>query len=458
MELAAKTWNGEWWRFGGGGGAAWNAMTYDPEFNRLYIGVGQGTPWNEAIRTAGRGDNLFLCSIVAVDADSGRYAWHYQLTPGDMWDYDATEDIELTSLMIGGRQRPVLLSASKNGYFYVIDRETGRFLAARNFVRATWADHIDPHTGRPVENPAADYSSGGPTLVFPGPVGGHATQAMSFSPITRLAYFPATDLGFIYAAPTGDPARWEPKPGMQINAGIGVRPSQLVVPPAQSRLVGWDPIRQEQAWSVPLQGISNGGTAATAGNLVFQGQLTGEFTAYAADSGRKLWSFDAQAGMQGQPITYLAGSTQYVTVITGYRAVGGFNDPSHVWDYNQQQRRVLTFALDAQGRLPPPPAPYKPDFVIEDGFTIDPVKAAVGAAVVGGHCAICHGGGLEAGGGAPDLRASTIPLSIQALSAVLHDGVLVSSGMPRFEELTPEQIEGIRHYIRQRARESAVSR
>jgi quinohemoprotein ethanol dehydrogenase len=457
MELAAKTWHGEWWRFGGGGGAVWNSMTYDPQFNRLYIGVGQGAPWNGTIRTAGRGDNLFLCSIVAVDADTGKYVWHYQVTPGDMWDYDATEDIELTALNINGKQRPVLLTASKNGFFYVIDRQTGRFVSARNFVKVNWADHIDPATGRPVENPAASYENGGPALVFPGPVGGHAAQAMSFNPGSGFAYFPATDLGFIYSAPTSDVAKWEPKPGMQINAGIGARPSKLVVPPGQNRLVAWDPVGQREAWSVPLQGISNGGTATTAGNLVFEGQLTGEFAAYAANDGRKLWSFDGQAGIQGQPITYLAGGKQYVTVITGFRGVGGFNDKTRVWDYNSQHRRVLTFALDGGAKLPTPDAPYQPALVLDEGFTVDPAKAAIGAGVVGGHCTICHGGGLVAGGAAPDLRASTIPLSTPALTAVLHGGALVANGMPRFEELTPEEIEGVRHYIRQRARESAAA-
>jgi quinohemoprotein ethanol dehydrogenase len=457
MAMAAKSWNGAWWRFGGGGGAVWNSMTYDPQFNRLYIGVGQGAPWNQTIRTAGRGDNLFLCSIVALDADTGKYAWHYQVTPGDMWDYDATEDIELTTLTIKGKQRPVLLTASKNGFFYVIDRQTGQFVSAEKFVRVNWADHIDPHTGRPVENPQASYVNGGPTLVFPGPVGGHATQAMSFNPGTRLAYFPSTDLGYIYAAPTTDPAKWEPKPGMQINTGVGARPSQLVVPPAQSQLVAWDPTQQKLAWSAPLHGISNGGTATTAGNLVFQGQLTGEFTAYAANDGRKLWSFDGQTGFQGQPITYLAGGKQFVTVIAGYRAVGGFNDPTRVWDYNSQHRRVLTFAVDATAKLPAPDAPYKPAFVQDESFTVDPAKAAIGAGVVGGHCAICHGGKLDAGGAAPDLRTSGIPLSTQALTNVLHAGALVANGMPRFEELTPEEIEGVRHYIRQRARESAAA-
>ena len=205
-----------------------------------------------------------------------------------------------------------------------------------------------------------------------------------------------------------------------------------------------------------MQGISNGGTATTAGNLVFQGQLTGEFSAYAANDGRKLWSFDGQTGFQGQPITYLAHGKQYVTVIAGYRAVGGFNDPTRLWDYNSQHRRVLTFALDANAKLPAPDAPYKPAFVVDEGFTVDPGKAALGAGVVRAHCSNCHGGGLEAGGAAPDLRASAIPRSAQALTTVLHGGALVANGMPRFEELTPEEIEGVRHYIRERARESAA--
>jgi quinohemoprotein ethanol dehydrogenase len=456
MAMAAKTWKGEWWRFGGGGGAAWNAMAYDPQFNRLYVGVGQGMPWNQKIRSGGSGDNLFLCSIVALDADSGAYVWHYQLNPGDIWDYDATGDIELTTISVAGKRHPVLLTASKNGFFYVIDRQTGKLVSAQKFVTANWADHIDPKSGRPVENPATRFRDGGPVVVFPGPVGGHSAQAMSFNPISQLAYIPATDLGYVYADPTTDLDKWQPKPGMQINTGVGHPPSQLTVPRGKSALLAWDPVRQQVAWSVPLKGIVNGGTATTAGNLVFQGQVTGEFSAYTANDGRKLWSFDGQAGFQGQPITYLAGGKQYVTVIAGFRSTGGFNDRSVVWDYKAQRRRVLTFALDATAQLPPT-EPFKPVFIVDAAFTVDPQKAAVGADVVGGHCALCHGNGLEAAGTAPDLRTSSIPLSIEALTAVLHGGALVVQGMPRFEELTPEQIDGVRHYIRQRARDAAVA-
>jgi quinohemoprotein ethanol dehydrogenase len=457
MAMAAKTWRGKWWRFGGGGGAVWNSMTYDPQFNRLYLGVGQGSPWNVPIRSEGQGDNLFLCSIVAVDADTGKYVWHYQLNPGDMWDYDAAEDIELTTLPISGRPQPVLMIASKNGFFYVLDRRSGKFVSANNFVRVTWADRIDAKTGRPVLNAQASYDGGGPTLVFPGPVGAHATAAMSFNPHTGLAYIPTTDLGFIYAAPPVDADKWQPKTGMQVNTGLGVRPSSLSVPPGRSFLVAWDPLNQKEAWSVPLRGISNGGTATTAGNLVFQGQgASGDFVAYAADDGRKLWSFEAQDGIQGQPTTYMAGGKQYVTVIAGFRAVGGFNDPSHTWDYRSQKRRVLTFTLDGSAKLPDAPAPYRPAFVLDEAFSVDPQKVAIGAEVIAGHCANCHGGRLEAGGTAPDLRTSAIPLSTEALTAVLH-GALVVNGMPRFDELTPEEIEGIRHYIRQRARDSAAA-
>jgi quinohemoprotein ethanol dehydrogenase len=280
---------------------------------------------------------------------------------------------------------------------------------------------------------------------------------MSFNPHTGLAYIPTTDLGYVYAAPTTDADKWQPKPGMQVNTGLGVRPSSLSVPTGRSFLVAWDAAKQKEAWSVPLRGISNGGTATTAGNLVFQGQgASGDFVAYAADNGRKLWSFAAQDGIQGQPITYMAGGKQYVTVIAGFRAVGGFNDPSHTWDYRRQKRRVLTFALDGSAKLPGAPEPYRPVFVLDEGFSVDPQKAAMGASVVAGHCASCHGGRLEAGGTAPDLRTSAIPLSTEALTSVLH-GALVANGMPRFDELSPEEIEGIRHYVRQRARDSAAA-
>jgi quinohemoprotein ethanol dehydrogenase len=457
MEMAAKTWNGEWWKYGGGGATVWSAMAYDPKFNRLYLGTGNGSPWNQKIRSPGGGDNLFVCSIVALNADTGEYAWHYQVNPGETWDYNAAMDIELATLEINGKQRPVILHAPKNGFFYIIDREAGKLLSAEKFGKVTWAERIDLATGRPVENPAARFPDGKPFLMYPGPIGAHNVQAMSFNPKTRLTYIPATELASIYSDPADlDVKTWQPKPGMFINNGIGRPPANMSVPPGRSWLLAWDAEKQKAAWSVPLNGFINGGTATTAGNLVLQGQVTGQFTAYAADNGKPLWSFDAQTGIATQPITYKAGGKQYITAIAGWRGMGGANGLKQEWDYYTQPRRVLTFTLDGKAKLPPFEA-VRREFVEDPGFTVDPAKAAVGAAIVNSQCLLCHGPALNSGGTAPDLRASPLVTSKEALSAVLHDGILVPRGMPRFEEFTPEQIEGLQHYIRQRAREAIAA-
>lgn len=451
--MAAKTWKGEWWKFGGGG-TVWHAMAYDPRFNRLYIGTGNGFPWNQKIRSPGGGDNLFLCSIVALDADTGRYVWHYQINPGETWDFNAAMDIELADLVIEGRERPVILHAPKNGFFYVIDRENGKLLSAEKFAKVNWAERIDLETGRPVENPAARFPDGKSVLMFPSSFGAHNTSAMSFNPLTGLAYIPASDLGMVYADPDTDLSTWRPRPGLVVNSGLGAANPSIAVPAGTSSLLAWDPLQQKAVWSVPQQGLVNGGTATTAGNLVFQGQVTGEFTAYAADSGKRLWFFDAQAGIQAQPITYLADGTQQVTVIAGWRGMGSSSGIKPEWDYRSQKRRVLTFTLNGKATLPLPEPPVDV-FADDPAFEVDAQKALVGQTVVSDHCVICHGVGLVSGGTAPDLRRSAVPLSREAFTAVLH-GSLSARGMPRFEELTPQQIESLQHYIQQRAREAAA--
>jgi quinohemoprotein ethanol dehydrogenase len=455
MAMAAKTWHGAW-RFGGAGGTVWDAFAYDPEFNRLYFGTSNGWPWNTRIRD-GSGDNLFLASIVAVDADTGKYAWHYQVIPSEIWDYDATSDLQLATLSIDGERRPVLMQAGKNGFFYVIDRRNGKLISANNFSKVTWAERIDLKTGRPDERPGARFDQGTPQVIFPGPVGAHATQAMSFNRDTGLVYIPTTEQGGVYADPEGDLEEWQPKPGMVPNTGIGKPKNPPTVPRGKSFLVAWDPVKQREAWSVALTGPVNGSTMTTSGNLVMQGQVTGELSIYAADNGKKLWSFDAQTGVVAQPITYLVDGRQYVTVVVGWRGMGSSSGMNPEWEDRLQPRRVLTFTLGGTATLPPVTR-RSSDFVDDPAFVVDPAKAAIGQAVAGTHCGLCHGVGLASGGTAPDLRKSAIPLSKEAITAILHDGVLVPRGMPQFQEFTPEQIEGLQHFIRQKAREAMAAK
>ncbi|MCB2078260.1 MAG: PQQ-binding-like beta-propeller repeat protein, partial [Novosphingobium sp.] len=448
MEKAAKTWTGEWWKFGGGG-AVYHSMTYDPKYDRVYLGTGNGFPWNQKIRSPGGGDNLYLASIVALDAKTGKRVWHYQTNPGVTWDFNNAMDIGLADLEIDGQKKSVILHAPKNGFYYVIDREDGKLLSTGKFAKVNWADKIDMKTGRPDINPEALYPDGKPFVLFPFPNGAHGVQAMAHSPKTGLTYIPVMEGGRVHIDPQ-NMKEWSPKLGMFVNTGLGAPPPDIKTDPAVSKLVAWDPVKQEKAWEVPEPNTFNGGVLATGGNLVFQGLNSGEIVAFAADSGKKLWSFDAQNGILSAPISYRVDGKQYVTVIASFRSSFA-NKPN--WDYRQQKRRVLTFALGGKETLPKA-EPYTLDVVDDPGFVVDPAKAAIGAGIYGTSCVICHGGGMIAGGAAPDLRMSPVPLDPDAFRSIVHDGALMGQGMGKFDVLTDEELEGLRHYIRQRARET----
>jgi quinohemoprotein ethanol dehydrogenase len=445
MEAAAKTWTGEWWKFGGGG-ATYNAMAYDAKYDRLYIGTGNGFPWNQKIRSPGGGDNLYLGSIVAIDAKTGNYVWHYQTNPDNSYDFNNAMDIELTDMVIDGKSRPVLLHAPKNGFFYVIDRETGKLLSAEKFSNVNWAERIDLKTGRPVENPAARYPDGKPFLMYPFPYGAHGVQAMSTSAATRLTYIPVME-GARWIVDPDNVKTWAPRPGMFINAGLGAVPDGKV-PPSSSKLVAWNPATQKAEWAAPQPGLFNGGILSTAGNLIFQGQGDGKFVIYSADKGQKLWSFDAQNGILSAPISYSVGGKQYVSVIASFRSSYA-TDPN--WVYRQQRRRVLTFALGGTAKLPPF-NPVNEPVVDDPALVLDPAKIKLGAVTYNSTCVVCHGGGVIAGGAAPDLRKSSVVLDADAFRSVVHDGALMARGMGKFANLTDAEIEGLRHYIRQQAR------
>jgi quinohemoprotein ethanol dehydrogenase len=454
MRIAARTWTGEWWKFGGGG-TAWNAMTYDQDLDRVYIGTGNGAPWNQRIRSPGGGDNLFLCSIVALDADSGRYVWHYQINPGEMWDYTATMDIELATLQIDGKPRRVLMEAPKNGFFYVIDRDDGKLISAEKIAKVNWAERIDLQTGRPVETPNARYVNG-PFLLWPGGGGAHSWQPMSFNAGTGLVYIPAMEIPGLYSDAGVDRAHWSFAPGMVPNLGIRMELGGDVPKDAgSSSLLAWDPVKQQAAWRIELPGIWNGGTASTAGNLVFQGRADGKFVAYAADTGKQLWSFDAQAGIVGAPITYRLNGRQYVSVLAGYGASGasfGTLAAQFGWDGRTQRRRVLTFALDGSLELPHPPALHRAVAVEDPNFVADPAVEQRGGVIYGDHCFICHGAGVVAGGNAPDLRESPAIVRSEAFAAIVKNGALLERGMPRFAELSRAQLEDLRGYLRLQAK------
>lgn len=453
MERAAETWTGEWWKHGGGG-HAWHAFTYDEELDALYIGTGNGAPWNQRIRSPEGGDNLFLCSVVALDPDTGEYRWHYQTTPGETWDYNSNMDIVLADLEIANRAVKAILHAPKNGFFYVIDRVKGELVSAEKFADVNWASHVDLKTGRPVELPGARYQ-GGRKVILPSPNGAHSWHAMSYSPLTGLVYLPTLHWGVEFNdSKFGDDWRNEP-----FKVGLGVEFASPDNPrDYEGSLQAWDPIEQKAVWEVKQQVGMAAGTLVTAGNVVFQGEATGIFSAYNATNGEKLWAYDAGLGISAPPITYALNGKQYVSLLVGFG--GGYASgiqPGTTelgWAYGVHPRRLLTFALGGKVTPPTQPDPYIPRPILEAGFKLDENLAALGATLYGDHgCSFCHGVDARAGGMTPDLRASAIPLTEMegAFASVVRGGDRVARGMPGYPDLTDKELHALRQYIRQMA-------
>ena len=307
----------------GGGGTVWDSIVYDGENNSIIFGVGNGSPWNQSVRDPSGGDNLFLSSIVSVDADTGTYRWHFQTTPGDNWDYTATQTIILATLPLGpdGADRRVVMQAPKNGFFYVLDAATGEFISGEAFVPVDWATGLDAD-GRPLEVPEARYGEE-PVLIAPGPLGAHNWHPMAFNPELQLAYIPAQEIPSAYSADIHDdenPIGWNTGadfsadvPTVITSADIGAARALL-----KGRLIAWDPVSQSPRWVVEHENAWNGGVLSTAGGLVFQGKLNGEFVAYDAADGTRLWMHDLRSGGASGPMTYEIDGEQYVTITTGW--------------------------------------------------------------------------------------------------------------------------------------------
>ncbi|MGJ8669536.1 MAG: PQQ-dependent dehydrogenase, methanol/ethanol family [Oceanococcus sp.] len=450
MEMAAKTWTGDWWK-NGGGGTVWNAMTYDPEYNRIYLGTGNGSPWNHKLRSPDGGDNLFLCSVVALDADTGEYVWHYQTTPGESWDFNSTMDMVLADLDIQGKPRKVIMHAPKNGFFYVIDRDTGKPLSAEKLGKVTWAERVDMATGRPVEVPGARYENG-EALIWPGSGGMHNWHPMAFSPDTGLVYIPTREMAGYYNDGGRDPRVWKMsrEDPMGLDGFFGDVPSNA----GSSALLAWNPQTQSRVWEVATPGLSNGGVITTRGGLVFQGRADGRFVANDAASGDELWSHAMGVGTQAPPMSFSVDGQQHVAVLAGWggsQMLMGSMSAQHGWVGRTHPRRLLVYNLDSNAQVPQSPAPSRPDVLEAPEFVVDDVKAEQGKERYFRQCSICHGTAAVAGGYAPDLRASGIPLSAPAFNAIVHDGALLSKGMPVFPELSPQELDALRHYIRQQA-------
>ncbi len=452
MRLAAATWSGEWWR-SGGGGTVWDAIAYDPELRLLYVGTGNGSPYVRWQRSPGGGDNLYLASILALRPETGELVWHYQTTPAETWDYTATQHILLADLEVDGRVRKLLLQAPKNGFFFVLDRETGEFLSARAFAPVSWASGYDA-TGRPIETDI-DYRER-PVFTRPSPYGAHNWQPMSFHPGTGLVYLPVADMGFAYKADPG----WRFRPSAW-NTGLDA--GAMVSAPDDGRgvhafLLAWDPVRQREAWRVPQRIPFNGGTLATAGNLVFEGSADGRIAAYRATDGAKLWEAPAGTGVMAAPISYELGGEQYVAVAAGWG--GSFGKSGGELARMAGVRsvgRVLAFKLGGRALLPPPPPLPPPVPAPTTALELRPDERERGIALYHQHCSACHGAMVVGGGtSVPDLRYSGAELHAH-FSEIVLGGAKRELGMPGYSDLlSREDLRAIQGYILERAAESAA--
>lgn len=444
LALAAETWSGEWWALGGGG-TVWDSIVYDQVLDQIYFGVGNGSPWNAEIRSPGGGDNLFLSSIVAVDADTGEYRWHYQTTPRETWDYTATQPIMIANLPINGQERRVVMQAPKNGFFYMLDAENGDLISAEAFSTVNWASEVSIETGRPIEYPEARYNvTGEGSVVIPGPEGAHSWHPWSYNPDAGLVYIPEIRSSFGYVADNDFSVRSiGSNLGVDVPAGMQLAGQEGQMEAMnEGRLLAWNPLTQQEVWSVSFGTGRGGGTMTTAGNLVFQGNTSDrELAAYHAETGEKLWAMPVQTGVSAGAASYMINDEQYIAIVTGSRPQGGYYAPNY--------SRLLVFKLGGEASLP-----QVQDFTQRP---LDPPQSVASAELIAAgenlfadNCTLCHGENSStlSRGTFPDLTRTPLLYSQEAFDAVVLNGILSDRGMVSFDEdLDPVDTEGIRAYL-----------
>ena len=455
LESAAKTWRGKWW-IAGGGGTPWDTIVYDPQLDLVYTGTGNGIAWYRAIRSEGEGDNLYLASILALRASDGELVWHFQVTPGDNWDYDATQPLMLADLEMDGHARKVIMQASKNGFFYVLDRETGQFISANPFVgKITWATGIDPKSGRPIESTTA-YDGLHPVLVSPDPNGAHNWYPMAFNPTRGIVYLAAKEgTTYLHAPNPGwksDPTNWnlgdDPRYEGPLQAKLAATPAPV------GKLIAWSPTEKREVWHVIHPGVESAGVLASAGDLVFQGRSDGIFLAYRSSDGQKLWEYDTGTGIMAPPVTYLLDGVQYITVMAGWGGASGLVNPPGMGITKPGFGRILTFAIGGTAKLEVPPfghsGPPKP--AVHMNASRETVHE--GGLLYGTYCFYCHGVNAVAGS-LPDLRYASREVHHQ-FAAIVLGGARESRGMPSFKDVLNEsKVRAIEAYVLSRAEESA---
>ncbi len=444
LKMAAKTWSGDTLEKFGGGGNSWNEMTYDPDSDLLFFGTSGAVPYVYEQRTPGGGDNLFLSSIVAVRASTGEYVWHYQTVPQDSWDYNATMNIAVAELEIGGERRDAVLIAPKNGFHYALDKRSGELLSAGRFAKVNWASHINMETGRPVYDAAGEFwkaEVGETVLVWPNMWGAHSWNPMAFHPGLGLSYIPVVDVPSV-VTPDGEGGYDDYNLMLTEVDGRPHSPGKLVAIDAATGAVRWT-VHHALAW--------NGGVLATAGNLVFQGNGEGRFEAYAADSGERLWSVITGSAINAAPVSYRQDGTQYVLIPIGASGGVQFYYPQmHQTDDAKGPTRLLAFSLGGEADVPLPsiarrPLPEQPQ------LDADAETIATGKAYYNWMCSGCHGKDAvaRANGSVPDLRWSD-QATHEAWHAIVVGGSKRMNGMPSVE-ISIEESEAIRDYVLSRS-------
>jgi quinohemoprotein ethanol dehydrogenase len=435
MRMAAKTWGKGYTPHGG---CPWNSMVYDPKLHLLFVGTGGAAPFIPTERGTGRGDELFSNAIIALNPDTGKYVWHYQVTHDDSAGYEAIESIVVTDIKVNGAMRRVILQAPKNGFFFVLDAKTGQFISAHNYEPVNWTTGYDATTGRAAWRPEVQYWKlpAKRATVLPS---GLVLQPMSFNPLTGLAYLPTVDMPMDYAISASKTEF----------GNLQVNPS-LHADEAKTPLIAWDPIAQRERWRVDRPLPINSGLLSTGGNLVFQGLGSGQIEAYQANTGKRLWSFQTHAGIAAAPITVKIDGRQLLLVSVGN---GGstmtFRMLRALWNapVRNATPRLLAFEIGGKTALPPVP-PLAP---LPKPIVPPPTAVGRGAALFDDNCAACHGQQtLAIRGAVPDLRRSPIPAIYAALKEVVLDGSRVSRGMPKFK-LNEAELREIQAYIIQQS-------
>ncbi|MET0279541.1 MAG: c-type cytochrome, partial [Steroidobacteraceae bacterium] len=429
MPMAAKTWKGEWWKTGGGG-TPWDGILYDPVTDLVIFGTGNGAPWPAEVRSPGGGDNLFTSSIVALEAKTGKYKWHYQAVPMDSFDFDNTSPLTTADLVINGEKKHVVMQAPKNGVFYVIEAGTGKVISANLFVpSANWLTGFDKSKNwAPILNPDANIGKTGKGW-FIVPFQTHVWNPQSFNPQTGLMYLPARYASYGMVSEAGA------KMGNQLlSINVAKRPD-YAAPKLEGGgmyLLAWDPVKQKEAWK-NRDGSGSAGTMTTAGNLVFQGTGQHNFSAFRADTGEKIWSVDSQAGIVSGASSYQIDGVQYIAVVAGQSGGNAAN-------------RLLVYKLGGKVELPPAPAPVQQVLNPPANFGTDEQRAR-GQELYTQNCTICHESGARMGG-FPDLRYSPMLQGEALFKAIVIDGGLSENGMVSFAKvLSPADAEAIRAHL-----------